>query len=84
MCRKQAGKSDTGGNYAYAAAARDDGSVVLAGVTYGAFSTPLSTPEGSTDFAAIAIDENGTELWRWQVLHHSIAGAGLRIVYRGD
>lgn len=84
ICRNQAGKLDTGGTYAYAAAARKDGSVVLAGRTFGPFHKPLSTMDGYSDFAAVAIDENGTELWRWQVIQHPLARADVRVVYAED
>lgn len=59
--------------YAWAAAARPDGSVVLAGQSYGTFDTPLSTANSYSDFAAVAIDEDGRELWRWQVLQFPLA-----------
>lgn len=53
--------------YIYGAAARADGSVVLAGFAYGFWDTALSGPGGSTDFIAVALDEDGAEIWRWQV-----------------
>lgn len=65
--RCQAGTEDTSGVFAHAVAARADGSVVLAGQSYGTFETALSSTDGGSDFAAVAIDENGKELWRWQV-----------------
>lgn len=49
---------------AWAAAARADGSIVLAGRTQGDWGGELV---GTTDFAAVALDEDGAELWRWQV-----------------
>lgn len=56
------------GTYIYGAAARADGSVVLTGVTYGNWAAILSGEDGVGDFMAVALDENGDELWRWQVL----------------
>lgn len=41
-----------------------DGSVVCTGVSRGLWGN--SNPGGS-DFAAAKLDENGTEVWRWQV-----------------
>lgn len=48
----------------YAATPRVDGSIVLAGVTDGNWDGELV---GTTDFAAVALDEDGAELWRYQV-----------------
>lgn len=48
----------------YASTARADGSIVLAGVTTGDWFGDVA---GSADFAAVALDEDGQELWRWQV-----------------
>ena len=39
---------------------------MLAGETYGNWS---GTSTGSLDFAAVKLDANGTEVWRWQVSH---------------
>lgn len=50
---------------AYGVFADDDESVVLTGFTDGAWSDVSS---GETDFAAVKLDGNGTELWRWQVI----------------
>ena len=41
-----------------------DGSVVLAGYTKGAW---IGANDGSYDFAAVKLDAEGTEVWRWQV-----------------
>lgn len=49
-----------------AAAATGDGSVVLAGYTCGEWSGDLTGEE--CDFAAVKLDANGTEVWRWQVI----------------
>lgn len=49
---------------ALASAARADGSIVLAGYTTGDWDGAAA---GITDFAAVAVDEDGEELWRWQV-----------------
>eukprot|EP00904_Undaria_pinnatifida_P006344 jgi/Undpi1/283/HiC_scaffold_1.g00279.m1 len=40
-----------------------DGSVVLAGYTKGAW---IGANDGSYDFAAVKLDAEGTEVWRWQ------------------
>lgn len=64
----QEGTSDSGGVYVFGAAARADGSVVLCGGTFGSFASDSSSVEaGSSDFLALALDEDGNELWRWQV-----------------
>lgn len=47
------------------AAAGDDGSFVLAGWTDGEWGDSFDT---SLDFAAVKLDANGVELWRWQVI----------------
>ncbi|CAN0111305.1 unnamed protein product [Ascophyllum nodosum] len=64
----QEGTSNNAGAYVYGAAARADGSVVLCGRTFGSFvdSDSFYGNGESTDFLAIAIDEDGNELWRWQ------------------
>lgn len=46
------------------AASADDGSVVLAGLTYGDLS---GTNQGSSDFAAFKVDSSGMTEWTWQV-----------------
>lgn len=53
--------------YIKALAARPDGSVVLGGSTDGGWYGELS-PEATRDFMAVALDEDGAELWRWQVI----------------
>lgn len=50
-----------------ASAARPDGSIGLAGVTYGSWYGDLSATTATPDFMAVALDEAGAELWRWQV-----------------
>lgn len=50
-----------------AAGARWDDSVVLGGFTYRSVETTFGEDEWITDFLAIALDEDGNELWRWQV-----------------
>lgn len=47
------------------AAVGDDGSFVLAGLTDGEWGDSF---DDSSDFAAVKLDENGNELWRWQVI----------------
>lgn len=42
----------------------DDNAHILAGHTDGLWS---DFKAGGEDFAALKLDENGTELWRWQV-----------------
>ena len=49
---------------AYGIFADDDESVVLTGHTNGLWSIASS---GATDWAAVKLDENGNELWRWLV-----------------
>lgn len=53
----------------------DDGSVVLAGVTWGEWARSADTNGG--DMAAVKLDADGAVLWRWQVLigHESTAAA---------
>ena len=50
----------------YAVAMADDGSVVVAGHTYGDWS---GVNAGSADFIAIKLDAAGEEVWVWQVRH---------------
>lgn len=50
----------------FASAPRADGSIVLAGWTDGDWFGEVT---GDFDFAALALDEDGVELWRWQVKH---------------
>lgn len=42
----------------------EDGSVIIAGGSRGDWGGPNA---GSGDFAAVKLDENGDEVWRWQV-----------------
>lgn len=42
-----------------------DGSIVLAGVTWGVWGVSYY---GEGDYAALKLDENKTEVWRWQVI----------------
>lgn len=51
----------------YAAAAADDGSVVMCGCTYGSYAGPN---HGYSDAVAVKLDSDGSELWRWQVGRH--------------
>lgn len=45
--------------------AEDDGSIVLAGVSRGAWGNSTTALTG--DFAVVKLDDNGAEVWRWQV-----------------
>lgn len=54
------------------AAAESDGSVVLVGSTNGSWGSPN---DGSYVFAAVKLDVNGSEAWRWQVSRKFLAGA---------
>lgn len=61
-----------GADLVYGAAMNEDGSVVLTGETTGIWDETTSTITESTtddivDFAAVKLDTDGTELWRWQV-----------------
>ena len=59
----QGGSSDF--DYLKAAAMHPDGSSsVLAGFTFGNWSTESS---GNTDFMAVNLDADGSVLWEWQV-----------------
>lgn len=44
-----------------------DGSVLLVGYTDGDWDEGGSSVSVSLDFAAVQLDKNGCELWRWQV-----------------
>lgn len=44
-----------------------DGSVMLAGITGGTWGGAYSNVGGEYDFAAVKLDANGDEVWRWQV-----------------
>lgn len=48
-------------------AAGADGSVLLAGVTFGNWNGTL---EGTSDYAAMKLDSNGDVRWRVQVMVH--------------
>ena len=61
---------------AFDSAARADGSIVLAGWTSGNWFGEVA---GLQDFAAVALDEDGEELWRWQV--KDSARPGLKIYF---
>lgn len=50
---------------------RADGSIVLAGITDGEWD---GGPFGVVDFVAVALDEDGVELWRYQVREHPAPG----------
>lgn len=65
----QAGTSGESGAYVRAATTRGDGSIVLGGYTFGTFAGTFLGDDGATDFLAVALDENGDELWRWQVIY---------------
>ncbi len=58
-----------------AVAGRSDGSIVLAGSTTGAWDE-AGEKVGIRDFAAVALDEDGQELWRWQVCGREDLGLG--------
>lgn len=64
LCLDQAGVSLYEDVFASAAAARADGSIVIGGYTSGDWDGEMI---GYFDFVAVALDEYGTELWRWQV-----------------
>ena len=49
----------------YGAADGQDGSIVLAGVTEGSWQG--AHLGGTNDFAAVKLDADGVEVWRWQV-----------------
>lgn len=48
----------------FAAAAVDDGSVIISGYTEGSYGAVNS---GSTDFVAVEVDSDGSLVWKWQV-----------------
>lgn len=52
----------------YASTPRADGSIVLAGIADGDWD---GGPVGENDFAVVALDEDGEELWRYQVCEHA-------------
>lgn len=49
----------------YGAADAHDGSIVLAGATGGSWKGTHAG--GANDFAAVKLDADGGEVWRWQV-----------------
>lgn len=68
---RQAGLSPTtDGVFIEASAARPDGSVVFTGSTTGGWYGNLSRTNATYEFIAVALDEDGEELWRWQVRLH--------------
>lgn len=60
------GQEDTGdsGSFIRGMTMAEDGSMVLVGYTYGAWD---GVNAGETDLAALRLDTNGTEIWRYQV-----------------
>lgn len=48
----------------YAVAATEDEGVVFVGLTYGAW---IGDNAGESDFAAVKLDSEGVEVWRYQV-----------------
>ena len=52
------------GDYCYAVAMADDGSVVVGGYTEGDWSGDNA---GDNDFVAVKLDATGEEVWVWQV-----------------
>lgn len=75
--------------FATASAARSDGSIVLGGITDGDWDGDLS---GIVDICAVALDEDGEELWRWQdgvpyginVIHDAAALSDGSVVFAGS
>ena len=59
---RQDGTSDW--DFISIAVATEGGSTVLAGSTYGSWN---DTDSGSSDFAAVKLDADGTVEWKWQV-----------------
>lgn len=47
-------------------AVQDDGNIVLGGFTDGDWDGQNA---GGFDFAVVALDAGGRQLWRWQVTH---------------
>ena len=68
----QSGTTGEAGAYGRAAAVRGDGSIVVGGLTSGSFATDFVGEDGAMDFIAVALDEDGNELWRWQVILVSV------------
>lgn len=54
-----------GNDLIFAVAIAEDGSVVLAGRTNGSW---VGENAGQSDFAAVKLQADGKEIWRWQVL----------------
>lgn len=52
----------------YAVAAAEDDSILLAGYTADTFD---GANTGGLDFAAVKLDRDGNEMWRWQVRQSS-------------
>lgn len=49
-----------------------DGSVLLVGYTFGDWDEGISATLDKRDFAAVQLDANGNEVWRWQVISKNI------------
>ena len=58
------------GDYARSAVVAEDGSVFVVIETNGHWGGSLRV--GADDFAAVKLDANGTEIWRWQVSQASL------------
>ena len=54
----------------YSVVVGNDGSVVVAGYTAGSWACANL---GEVDFAAVKLDKDGKELWRWQVSRYATA-----------
>lgn len=63
-CSRQNGTDDR--DEFEAAASSDNNSVIMAGYTKGSWSR-VKQNNGTLDPAAVKIDADGTEVWRWQV-----------------
>lgn len=57
-------KSDDEAGFVRSMVVMDDGSVILGGQTEGDWA--MADADGSTDFAAAKVDQDGVEIWRWQ------------------
>ncbi|CAN0002449.1 unnamed protein product, partial [Sphacelaria rigidula] len=75
-------------DYLYAASALENGSVLLVGSTGGKWD---GLNAGGSDFAAVTLDADGTELWRWQngsgnadVLNAATAGSDGAMILAGS
>ena len=51
-------------DHIYAAAGADDGSVIIAGRTWGSYE---DVNAGYRDFVAMKFDDDGNIIWKWQV-----------------